>query len=237
MKFFFSFYFILLFTSVNAQIDEPKPPKEPESPQLPRIVAPTPEASSLMKFGEIPVNYSSGLYNLSVPVYSIGTPDLTLPIALKYHSQGVMVNETASSVGISWSLSAGGSISRQIRGKPDDGGVGYLNGVYDNFFTSNTKRVTVFNQLTSLTTPQKDLLPDKFSINLPTISGTFIFDHQTGEARLKSLQNVAIYPQKNQGRITGFELVDGKGIRYILKAVDGVKTIKQLSQEVQHPNI
>ncbi|MDZ7935817.1 MAG: hypothetical protein U5M51_12820 [Emticicia sp.] len=38
---------------------------------LPSIIPPSPNASSLGKFGEIPVNLSSGLPNVSVPMFSL----------------------------------------------------------------------------------------------------------------------------------------------------------------------
>ncbi|MFO8165327.1 MAG: hypothetical protein R6T98_12465 [Desulfatiglandales bacterium] len=45
---------------------------------------------------------------------------LTLPITLNYSSNGLKVDKIASWVGFDWSLSAGGIITRNVAGVPDN---------------------------------------------------------------------------------------------------------------------
>lgn len=84
-------------------------------------VYPSPTASSLGKYADIPVSYHTGVPNISVPLYTINEGDLSLPISLSYHAAGIRVDEISSPIGLGWSLNAGGMISRTVNGGPDEG--------------------------------------------------------------------------------------------------------------------
>lgn len=45
---------------------------------------------------------------------------VNLPISLSYHGSGFKVSEVSSSVGLGWTLNAGGIITRSVRVRPDD---------------------------------------------------------------------------------------------------------------------
>lgn len=92
---------------------------------LPNVVPPSPEASALSKFINIPISHYTGLPNISIPIYTISEKGIQIPISLSYHARGIKVSEVASRTGSNWSLIYGGSISRQIRGKADDTGYDY----------------------------------------------------------------------------------------------------------------
>ncbi len=81
----------------------------------------TPNAASLGKYGDIPVSHYTGVPNISIPIYTVTEGELSLPISLSYHGSGIKVNETASWVGLGWSLNAGGIISRTVVGGRDEG--------------------------------------------------------------------------------------------------------------------
>ena len=91
-------------------------------------ISPTnPNAASLGKYVDIPVSLYTGVPNIGVPIYTIQEGPLSLPISLSYHASGVKINELASSVGLGWSLNAGGMISRTVLGLYDEEpGKGYL---------------------------------------------------------------------------------------------------------------
>lgn len=94
---------------------------------LKNIVPPSPNASSLGKYGEWPVSLYTGVPNISIPVYTLKGRGVAVPISLSYHAAGNKVGEIASWVGLGWSLHAGGIISRSVKGLPDDiQGVGYF---------------------------------------------------------------------------------------------------------------
>ncbi len=71
------------------------------------------------------MNYYSGTYRHSI--------DLANGVSLTYNNNGISVGQTASWVGLGWNLSTGGKITRNVRGYPDDLGVGtYVLDDFDN---------------------------------------------------------------------------------------------------------
>jgi YD repeat-containing protein len=89
---------------------------------LPTILPPSPTVAALMKFEEVPVSNYTGVPDISIPLFNTSTlsKDINLDISLKYHISGIAANEVASDVGLGWSLFAGGTISRTVRGLPDE---------------------------------------------------------------------------------------------------------------------
>src|SRR5690348_14728300 len=73
-----------------------------------RVSIASPNAASLGKYGDIPVSYHTGLPQISIPIYTIESGSLKLPISLSYHASGLKVQEQASWVGAGWALNAGG---------------------------------------------------------------------------------------------------------------------------------
>src|SRR6266700_2874972 len=96
----------------------------------------SPTAASLGKYGDIPVSFHTGIPEISVPIYTIKTGSLLLPIGISYHASGLKVQEQASWVGAGWALNAGGVITREVRGAADD--KGYNNGYVTNGYYSDS---------------------------------------------------------------------------------------------------
>lgn len=89
---------------------------------MPVILPPSPTVAALMKFEEVPVSNYTGVPDISIPLFSSPTrsKDISLDISLKYHSSSIVKDEHAGDAGLGWSLFAGGSISRTVRGMPDE---------------------------------------------------------------------------------------------------------------------
>jgi YD repeat-containing protein len=88
--------------------------------EIRKVIPPSPNVAALGKYGEIPVSLYTGVPNISVPIYEVTNGDLALSVSLSYHAGGIKVEEIASSVGLGWSLNAGGIIGRSVRGLPDE---------------------------------------------------------------------------------------------------------------------
>lgn len=73
-----------------------------------------------MRYGEIPIDYSTGVPGISIPLYTVKGKKLELPISLSYHASGIKVNDVASEVGLGWVLNCGGMVSRTIFGERDE---------------------------------------------------------------------------------------------------------------------
>jgi hypothetical protein len=89
------------------------------------VVMPGPNIASMGKFIDNPVDYSSGVPSINIPIHTLEYGPLQVPISLNYHAGGVKLGEPASWVGLNWNLSAGGAVTRTVVGLPDD-----LNGGY-----------------------------------------------------------------------------------------------------------
>ena len=79
----------------------------------------SPQASMFQRFGNYPVDYSTGVPHISIPLYTIKVGDFELPISIDYHNSGIRVQDIATPVGLGWMLNAGGCISRTIMGTDD----------------------------------------------------------------------------------------------------------------------
>lgn len=73
------------------------------------------------KLSSNPVNLFTGRPNVNVPIYSFQNNNgLSLNISLDYLGGGVQMSQEPTAVGLNWYLNVGGSISRSVRGLPDD---------------------------------------------------------------------------------------------------------------------
>lgn len=76
----------------------------------------------------------TGTMALQVPIYTYTDNDFNIPISLGYASNGLMPNVQTGPLGLGWFLNAGGVISREIVGVPDDiGGYNILHNKINGF--------------------------------------------------------------------------------------------------------
>lgn len=84
---------------------------------IPRTISP--DVAAFMKVNCIPVSNYTGRTKVEIPLYTISDGQISIPIYLSYNTSGIKVDDLASSVGLNWTLNAGGVISKIIRGKED----------------------------------------------------------------------------------------------------------------------
>ncbi len=194
------------------------------------LTPPSPEVANLGKYGELPVNLATGTPGISVPLYVIRTGGFELPVSLNYHAGGIRVEEMASPCGLGWSLAAGGSVSRTVRGNRDEyPGEGYLdnNRTFSNvnsFYAANSTGglmgAPLVNFLQSVAAGVTDLEPDVFQYNLPGASGTFFLSREDQKAHPQVFNNLRfVYDRTNFQGITGgfsqWKITDEKGVIYV----------------------
>lgn len=80
----------------------------------PKRFKPSHEAAALIQYVDIPVSHYSGVPNISIPIETIKVDAFELPISISYHASGIKLDQEATSVGLGWTLNAGGMISRVI---------------------------------------------------------------------------------------------------------------------------
>jgi hypothetical protein len=149
--------------------------------KLVKIIPPSPEAASLGKYGEVPVGLFTGIPQINVPLYSVKEGNVNVPISLSYHYNGARVTSIASSAGLGWTLNAGGVITRNVRGMPDESAKGYF--YRDARMSPLTLPITSsmtsaqYAQYENLAYNNTDLEPDLYSYNFLGYSGKFFIDH------------------------------------------------------------
>lgn len=84
-----------------------------------RIIPCSPQAASLARYAEYPVSLTTGIPDITIPLYEIRMGEFTLPITISYHASGARPDEVPSCVGLGWTLNAGGAVTRTILGGPD----------------------------------------------------------------------------------------------------------------------
>lgn len=225
-----TFRFLFLFNLLSAQ-DFPSPVNIDYTP-------PSPNASSLGKYGDIPVGYYTGIPKVEIPIYTISTKYLSLPISLSYHAGGIRVEETASSVGLGWSLNAGGVVSRSLMGLNDERtGRGFMKTVELPAFDSIT--VSYFNDINN---GLYDGQADNFNFSFAEYVGKFVINKdeevvKTPWSRMKLEFNQASNPVTNENEITKWTAVGEDGTTYIFEDREMTTTLESVNLIGETPPI
>ncbi|WP_316835064.1 hypothetical protein [Pedobacter nutrimenti] len=195
------------------------PPPGPDiEQQLGKITTPSATVASLLKFTDIPISYYTGTPNISVPIYTINTGKLNLPITLKYGASGIRVSENASNVGLGWSLSAEGVLQESVMGIPDNNSY-HQNGLgWDNAALLNTNP-TDQALLESLSTGGLDGAPDIYTFNFAGYSGKFIY---ADVIRTLPQQNLAITTYLNGSGKPEWKVVLQDGTQYFFGIIENI---------------
>ncbi len=80
----------------------------------------SPQTADIIRFDNTSVSKNSGRLDLNVNLLTLEEADFKIPINISYNSSGYMPTKAESSVGLNWSLLAGGAIYRTVRNIPDD---------------------------------------------------------------------------------------------------------------------
>ncbi|WP_108808289.1 hypothetical protein [Aquimarina spinulae] len=201
---------------------------------LPNVISPSPEAASITKFVDMKINEYKGMIQQQIPLYQISDGTINLPISLSYQSGGFKVVESSSSIGLGWSLYAGGAVTRSVNGLPDDNSgttKGFLtvsSEVDYDYLSHGEKNQTRYSYLQSIAQGCYDSQPDIFNFNFNGYSGKFHFDWG-GNIIISSESEVTITPIQNNGnlsKIEGWIFKTPNGFTYTFRANETTTNIK-----------
>ena len=138
------------------------------------MVPQSPNVAALGEYGSYKVNLYTGLPDISIPIFEATSGSLNAPITLSYHASGIRYTDQATWVGLGWSLSAGGQISRNTVGKPDE----------ELYYTSGPLGMASvcsnYYYVSYATNGSIDTEPDVFSYSLPGKNGKFLLGAHLG---------------------------------------------------------
>jgi hypothetical protein len=204
---------------------------------LPKIIQPSPSTAALFRYQDYPVDHSTGLPQISVPIYEVKSGSLSVPISISYHASGRKTSETDGPIALGWSLNAGGTISRTIYGSPDFGSLSNGTKLFPYPFKRSADLGTnllddlhYFERITHFDKTEGDILPgnfldseyDIFSYSVNGLSGKFIFEDNNSIKTPVFLPSkpYKITPTYNISGISKIDLTDDKGILYQFVAGD-----------------
>ena len=174
---------------------------------------------------DVPVDPLTGKAQVFIPIGSVSAGSLSASASLAYDGGGVKMGESEGEAGMGWSLVAGGAITRELRGLPDDfNGLdpdgnprrGWLhsgNKADINSFSPASNNGcgdwTGFNVLNN----SSDTEPDLYHISAPGLSGTFVFDH-VSQPRFMPWQDIKVTSTITNNRLVSFEVTNNLGVKY-----------------------
>lgn len=173
----------------------------------------SPQAEEMKKYGEFPMDYSTGVPHISIPIYDIKVGDYTLPVSIAYHASGIKVQEVASPVGLGWSLVAGGSIIRQTKGRVDNGVMNYKSeSDIQDYFDSGSSQPIFWSELAL--GKSLDTESDRYSYNFNGKSGVFRYAVENNMA----IKTLPYTPLKIEENGVGYKITDTDGTKYYFMA-------------------
>lgn len=197
---------------------------------VPNFIPPSPTAYELGKYGQIPIGMFTGTPNISIPLYEYKTKNLSVPISLSYSSNGIKVDQIETNVGQSWSLNAGGVITRIVRGKPDEQEQSYF--PEQDIATAGVQSPMAIQYFYNIgnSNGELDSETDLFMFNFKSHSGKFVYDHHK-KIILIPYQDLKIEPYSELDNLgqerLGFRITTSDGINYYF--LDDEQTIYRTS--------
>jgi hypothetical protein len=152
---------------------------------------------------EVYVDQFTGTAHVAIPLSTSSINGATVALGLNHAASGVKINDAGGMVGVNWGLTGVPSISRDVRGLPDDvvstnnNRYGWLatgtSGRVNNFLqpgsctpepcttSSESQLISALNALNPNSNRSGDMFdsePDVFSYSVPGHAGKFVFDLQ-----------------------------------------------------------
>jgi len=168
-----------------------------------KIIPVAPNAAAFMIYGDVPVGHTSGVPDVSIPIYEIEVDGQKIPIILRYHLHSAQkVRGVISNVALGWNLDFGGMMTQSINDLPDEDA--YRIDLEEGEFTQEILEEKISNPLSP---NYKDYQYDNFSYSILT---------NTGEFFKKSDNNVVTYHQlgRKPFKIGDGFIIDDQGVTF-----------------------
>lgn len=188
---------------------------------------------------DIPVNLYTGTPVVEIPLYNLIEGRLAIPLSLSYNPSMIKPQSLSGWAGLGWELNGIPTISRIVRGMPDEG------------FTYNGQGRKGYLfwgcYITNPTDPNLDKESDYFFLNTPSGSGKFMFDCQARAfffpiSDVKVKVNMVNDPNESGSnhyakKFTSFEVTFPDGIKYTFDQANNESSAEVEVKAAQSGNI
>lgn len=204
-----------------------------------------PNAEGLTKAVDVSVSQYTGVGTINLPIAGVtGADGAAANVSISYNTSGIKVNQRGGPLGLGWALNAGGTITREVRGLPDETyqfndllnskqykNIGFL---YNNKDYQNKAWDQSFFQGEEVYEKRlMDTEPDIFHFNIAGYAGSFFFSNNN-EVVLLNAQDIKVeytldsislqtsdlhgsniyYTNNTIGTISEFVIILPNGFRY-----------------------
>jgi hypothetical protein len=192
----------------------------------PNIIPPSPKTQSFNSFGNYSVSVNTGTPDINIPLYTIHSGNIEIPIVLRYLTTNLKKDGSVfSNIAHGWILDVGGHVSRCIYNKPDEVAsmAELVNAkIYDQYSDNNDQQ-TLSQMYSFLSRDQLlDTEHDIFQYNFLGNNGSFIVDRQS-DSSLKAILTPVLpykigqftfYNGNTFPYIKSLMIIDDKGTKY-----------------------
>lgn len=182
------------------------------------------EAQNLTERKNVTVDYSTGIFHYSVPLYTLRSGAYELPLSMDYIGKGVRSGEPQGIIDYNWSLNMGGVVTRTMRGGfPDEGTDGYLNPSRD--------APPLYQDAKNVALRRRDGECDLFTAVFGGQKVDFILKKDAdGTIRAEPLEktHARIACIVSQGYISGWEITDDNGDKYVYRQMELHKDVRHV---------
>ena len=173
----------------------------------------SPNVAAFEKFGNLPVNYNTGIPQIEIPVYVIALNGFKWPINLSYHAGGFKSEDIAPRTGLGWVLNASGVISTtqtlntgSYVSLPYDLDLGYYSYGNSECLASNDIDIGYAEGIVNGTYTTE---PPLNNINTVLFSGKFL-----GNGYMLPASDMKIQAQFSGGTLIGWHVYDDAGNKF-----------------------
>ena len=179
----------------------------------------SPSATAFTKFGAFKVGHYTGSVQADIPLFKAGDSYIGMDVSLNYASDGMKLADVGGWTGVGWNMSAGGVITRTVRGNPDESNTYYWSNVNLDQPISNQDQMRERKFLDSLQRGFFETQPDIYSVNAGGVTNSFIIkkDGTVIWEENKHMQVTIQWQTGSNGNahdIAGFTVTDKNGYQY-----------------------
>ncbi|MCM1067738.1 MAG: hypothetical protein NC418_09235, partial [Muribaculaceae bacterium] len=178
------------------------------------LIPPSPQSAAVVEQQMPRPSLLTGAVDFSLPVYTIEVDGYSLPISLRYHTNGIKVYDDPGVLGYGWSLQPALRVTRTIMGRPDETADNVAEQLSNR---SNPDLVNLAYKCMNYWIAEDNWLdsqPDIFTFSLPSIQFSRVLDKSNGKFEFLGVANDE-YKIDTDSNLRAITVTDPNGIKYI----------------------